>query len=191
MHVPTLRDWKLLAALHVFLLFPATKDQVSNNILGSLPARVTHCLSAEWGPWLFWVLHWLHNHLHQCFSKRGPQTSSVHWELVTRVNLGVLPKTYLLNEKLWRWPPADWTLASPAGGSDPRCTPTIAQSFNGNDLFSGQIYWEDACDILQGHFLGPGAALGPGEDGPCPLCTRDHKLYNKSSFMFLVCAERF
>ena len=40
MHVPPLRDWKLLAALNAFLLFPATKDQVSNNILGLVPASM-------------------------------------------------------------------------------------------------------------------------------------------------------
>lgn len=28
-------------------LFPATKDQVSNNILGSVAARVTHGMSVE------------------------------------------------------------------------------------------------------------------------------------------------
>ena len=127
----------------------------------------------------------------QGFSKCGPHTSSIPWELFRHVNLEVSPKMHLLNEKLWRWAPADWTLASPAGGSDPWCTPTRAQSFNENDLLSEWIHWEDACDILQGYFLGSGAALGPGKDGPCSVCPKDHNVYNKNCFIFLFCAKRF
>lgn len=82
-------------------------------------------------------------------------------------------------------------LASPAGGSDPWCTPTITQSFNENDLLSEQIHWEDVCDILQGHLLDSGAALGRDKDGPCSVCPRDHKVYSKNCFIFLFCAKRF
>lgn len=38
---------ELCVVLNVPPLFPATKDQVSNNILGSVAARVTHGMSVE------------------------------------------------------------------------------------------------------------------------------------------------
>lgn len=137
-----------------------------------------------WEPWLFWSLHWLYNYIHQWFSKCGPQTSSITWELVRCVNFQVSSKTYLLSKKLWRWVSAAYSSARPASESDPWYTPTIGE-WNDYSVgrLNGEMHISSRCPfwvlLLPLDPVKKVSTLLPVYLVHYPIHPKDHKLYNR------------